>query len=58
MKNSIPYPFYPDRMPLDLSFLFADERPAGKHGFLHADGRYFVFEDGTRVRFWGTNLKR
>lgn len=56
MKNSIPYPFYPDRMPLDLSFLFADERPAGKHGFLHADGRYFVFEDGTRVRFWGTNL--
>ncbi|MBE6589206.1 MAG: hypothetical protein E7643_03420 [Ruminococcaceae bacterium] len=56
MHQAIPYPFYPDRMPLDISFVFADERPAGKHGFLRAEGRYFVFEDGTRARFWGTNF--
>lgn len=56
MHSPIPYPFSVDRMPLDISFVFEDERPAGKHGFLRAEGRYFVFEDGTRARFWGTNL--
>ncbi|MBQ8311172.1 MAG: hypothetical protein IJX80_09205 [Clostridia bacterium] len=56
MNNPIPYPFYSDRMPLDFSFVFAEELPAGKHGFLRAEGRYFVFEDGTRARFWGTNF--
>lgn len=31
-------------------------KPAGKHGFVeNRDGR-FVFADGTRARFWGTNL--
>jgi hypothetical protein len=45
-----------DGSPVDLSFLNADERPAGRRGFLKADGERFVFEDGTPARFWGTNL--
>lgn len=32
------------------------DAPAGKHGKLGVDGEKFVFEDGTRIRFWGTNL--
>ena len=43
-------------MPVDISFVFEDEKPAGKHGFCKARGDRFVFEDGTPVRFWGTNL--
>lgn len=45
-----------DDMPIDISHLFADEIPAGKHGFLKCDGEHFVFEDGTRGRFWGVNF--
>lgn len=30
--------------------------PAGKHGFAKAKDGHIVFEDGTPVRFWGTNL--
>lgn len=45
-----------DHLPVDLSFVFADEKPAGKHGFLAAFGDRFVFEDGTEGRFWGTNF--
>jgi hypothetical protein len=41
--------------PLDLSFLFRDERPAGRRGFVRADGGRFVFEDGREARFWGVN---
>src|SRR5712672_2267879 len=44
------------KSPIDLSFLNASERPAGKHGFLKAVKDKLVFEDGTPVRFWGTNL--
>ena len=43
-----------DNVPLDLSFVFERERPAGKHGFLKVQGDRFVFEDGTEGRFWGT----
>jgi hypothetical protein len=32
------------------------EKPAGKHGGLRMKGSRFVFEDGTPVKFWGTNL--
>jgi hypothetical protein len=32
------------------------DAPAGKHGFLRVKGDEFVFEDGTPVRFWGTNI--
>lgn len=42
--------------PVDLSFLNAPEKPAGKHGFLKVVKDKLVFEDGTPVRFWGTNL--
>lgn len=45
-----------NRTPVDLSFLNAEEKPAGKRGFLHAVGEDLVFEDGTKARFWGTNL--
>ena len=38
--------------PIDLSFLNAQERPAGRHGILKAQGDGFVFEDGTSMRFW------
>ncbi len=39
---------------LDASDLL--DPPAGRHGFLTADGGRFVFEDGTPVRFFGVNL--
>jgi Cellulase (glycosyl hydrolase family 5) len=42
--------------PVDLSFLNASEKPAGKRGFLRAVKDKLVFEDGTPARFWGTNL--
>lgn len=42
--------------PVDLSFLNATERPAGKHGFAQASKSSLTFEDGTPARFWGTNL--
>jgi hypothetical protein len=42
--------------PVDLSFLNAPEMPAGKHGFLKRQGDRLVFDDGTTVRFWGTNV--
>jgi hypothetical protein len=42
--------------PVDLGFLNASEKPAGKRGFLSARGNELVFEDGTVARFWGTNL--
>lgn len=53
MSDYIATPAYYDRMPLDISFVFEKERPAGKHGFIHADGDNFRFEDGTQVKFWG-----
>jgi len=45
-----------DTAPVDLSFLNADDRPAGRHGFVKADGDRLVFEDGSLARFWGANL--
>ncbi|OGC03784.1 hypothetical protein A2276_08015 [candidate division WOR-1 bacterium RIFOXYA12_FULL_43_27] len=38
----------------DLSYLL--DAPAGKKGFLKVKGDHFYFEDGSRARFWGTNL--
>lgn len=55
-KKTIAYTLPWDDMPVDLSFVYAKERPAGKHGFLKAEGDRFVFEDGTEARFWGTNF--
>ena len=56
MREAFPYPFFHDDVPVDISFVFAAEKPAGKRGFLKVEGRRFVFEDGTPVRFWGTNF--
>ena len=56
MSKYIPYPFYADDVPLDLSFVYKNEKPAGKHGFLKVSGDQFVFEDRTAARFWGTNF--
>jgi hypothetical protein len=42
--------------PVDLSFLNAPEKPAGKRGFLKARGDTLAFEDGTVARFWGASL--
>ena len=56
MKTYIPYPFFHDDVPIDISHLFESEKPAGKHGFLHNEGRDFVFEDGTKAKFWGVNF--
>ncbi|MEG1039266.1 MAG: cellulase family glycosylhydrolase [Pseudomonas sp.] len=42
--------------PVDLSFLNAADKPAGKRGFVKADGERLLFTDNTPARFWGTNL--
>ena len=42
--------------PVNLSFLNAPERPAGKHGFLKVVEDTMAFEDGTPARFWGTSV--
>jgi hypothetical protein len=31
-------------------------KPAGKHGFVQIEGDRFVFENGTPIKFWGTNI--
>lgn len=56
MSKFIPYPFFHDDVPVDISFVFESEKPAGKHGYLKTAGRDFVFEDGVKVNFWGTNF--
>ena len=56
MSRYIPMPAYYDMMPVDISFVFEDEKPAGKHGFLKTDGENLRFEDGTLARFWGVNI--
>lgn len=56
MSKFVPYPFFHDDVPVDISFVFENEKPAGKHGFIKAQGKNFVFEDGTLARFWGTNF--
>ena len=56
MSRYIPFPAYYDDMPVDISFVFRQEKPAGKHGFMKASGSHFAFEDGTPARFWGVNF--
>ena len=51
--------WYPDvfdigSVPIDLSHL--NENPAGKHGFIKAVGDKLMAEDGTPMRFFGTNV--
>ncbi len=40
--------------PVDVSFLL--DAPAGKHGFVRAQGAHLVTGDGKRIRFWGVNI--
>src|ERR1700722_4552123 len=40
--------------PVDVSFLL--DAPAGKHGFVRAQGGHLVTGDGARIRFWGVNV--
>ena len=56
MNNWKNFTFHWDDAPLDISPMFAAEVPAGKHGFLKADGDKFVFEDGEQAKFWGVLL--
>lgn len=56
MTKQIPYILRWDKMPINISAAFGDEKPAGKHGFLRAKGDKFFFEDGTPAAFWGTNF--
>ena len=56
IRKTIPYTLPWDDMPIDLSFIYEKEKPAGKHGFLKVEGDRFVFEDGTEGKFWGTNF--
>lgn len=54
------YPFVlPAKMdpdsPANIGKLVLDP-PAGKHGFCKVKDGHFYFEDGTRAKFWGTNL--
>ena len=53
MSNYFPTPAYYDRMPIDISFVFEKDCPAGNHGFLKVDGENFRFEDGSLGKFWG-----
>ena len=53
MSRFIPVYAYPNKMPVDISFVFEDEKPAGKHGFTQAKGENLYFEDGTLAKFWG-----
>lgn len=56
MSRYIPVPAYPEKMPIDISFVFEKDRPAGNHGFVRADGDDLRFEDGTLAKFWGVNF--
>lgn len=54
------YPFViPEKLdpdsPINIGKLVLDA-PAGKHGFCKVKDKHFYFEDGTRAKFWGTNL--
>jgi hypothetical protein len=40
--------------PVDVSFLL--DAPAGKNGFVRAQGAHLVTGDGKRIRFWGVNV--
>ena len=52
----VPYNLTWDDAPLDLSFLYEPERPAGKRGFVSAQDGRLVFADGTEARFWGSSF--
>lgn len=56
--NWYPFNFPQDDTNLDsINLTHLLDAPAGKHGFLTVRGDgHFYFQDGTRIRFFGTNL--
>ncbi len=56
MARYIPYILHWDDAPIDISNIFSNEIPAGRHGFLKTSGEKFLFDDGTEVCFWGVNF--
>ena len=46
-------PWRKEGTPLDVSDML--EKPSGQHGHAQAIGEYLVFEDGTKIKLWGTN---
>jgi hypothetical protein len=57
MSGMFPFalpPFDDAPSPTDVSFL--NEAPAGKWGFVRAQGEHFVDGRGQKLRFWGVNL--
>ena len=51
MSEYIPFPACATDAPIDISFIFEDEKPAGKRGFVKTVGDKFEFEDGTIKAF-------
>ena len=49
-------PNYSDIVGTALDMSFTLDAPAGKHGYIQADGQNLYFEDGTPVQFWAVNL--
>ena len=45
-RRVIAYTLPWDDAPVDLSFIFEGEKPAGRHGFLGVKDSRFVFADG------------
>jgi hypothetical protein len=45
-----------DSSAVDLSFLNAQDKPAGRRGFVKARGDNLVFSSGGLAKFWGTNI--
>jgi hypothetical protein len=52
------FPFQPGQGRGQSAFDMRDwlDAPAGKHGFIRGDGNDFMFEDGTKIKFWGVNI--
>ncbi len=48
-------PLHPTRSFIDLGEL--NHRPAGRFGFVRAEGDHFVLGNGEPIRFWGCNVQ-
>ena len=55
-KNWFPFDVREDLSPSVIDMSSWLNAPAGKHGWLNADGDNYFFEDGQQVRFWGVNI--
>ncbi|NMB72586.1 MAG: hypothetical protein GYA22_10600, partial [Bacteroidales bacterium] len=55
-SNWFPFHGEDDFSPSEIDMSHWLDKPAGKHGFVLMDKDRFLFEDGTPVKFWGTNV--